>query len=187
MKVKKLNIEGVKVIELNPIYDERGFFSRNYDMQIAKEGGFHQPWVQENVSLSKTAGTLRGIHFQLPPFSETKLVRVLTGSVMDVFVDLRRGSKTFGQWGSYKLDSRKPEWIYLPKGIGHGMITLEDNMLMQYKVDSTFNPDADTQIKWNDPDLGIQWPREPKIISEKDQNAMSFSEFQQKFVGLEIE
>ena len=185
MKVKDLNIDGVKVIELSPIHDERGFFSRNYDVEIAKKAGFHRNWVQENVSLSKNAGTLRGIHFQLPPFAETKLVRVLTGSVLDVFVDLRKDSPTFGKWGSYKLLSSHPEWIYLPKGIGHGMITLEDNMLMQYKVDSPFTPSADTQIKWDDPDLAIEWPAAPSVVSQKDQDAMSFREFQQKFGGLE--
>ena len=187
MRVINLNIEGVKVITLNPKYDERGYFTRDYDVEIAKHEGFHRSWVQENVSLSKITGTLRGIHFQLPPFSETKLVKVVTGRAFDVFVDLRKNSSTFGQWGSYYLDSAKPEWIYLPKGIGHGMITLEENMLMQYKVDSCFNPGADTQIKWDDPELNIKWPISPQVVSEKDQNAMSFSDFKEKFGGLEIE
>ena len=177
MKVNTdLGIKGVKVITLDPKIDERGFFSRNYDVNIAKELGFHRDWVQENFSYSKNKGTLRGLHFQENPFTETKLVRLVTGSVFDVFVDIRKESSTFGKWGSYLLTSEKQEWIYLPRGIAHGMITLEDNMRMLYKVDNCFNPEADSAIKWDDPYLNIKWPIKPTIISKKDQNAKSFKE-----------
>ena len=186
MEIKELEIPGVKVIKLLPIRDERGYFSRNYDVEIAKELGFHKKWVQENVSLSKTKGTLRGLHYQLPPFTETKLVRVITGSVFDVFLDIRKESPTFGKWGSYILNSDNPEWISLPKGIAHGMITLEDNMIMQYKVDSCFEPNADSQIKWDDPDVAIEWPIKPIVISEKDKNAPSFKQFLENNGGLVI-
>lgn len=174
---ENLGIKGVKLITLKPIEDERGFFSRNYDVEIAKKLGFHRDWVQENLSFSKDKGTLRGLHYQKMPHTETKFVRVITGSVFDVFLDIRKDSPTFGKWGSYTLLSNKHEWLYLPKGIAHGMITLEDNMIMLYKVDSCFNPESDSQIKWNDPDLKIKWPIKPNIISEKDQNAKSFKTF----------
>ena len=181
MEIKTdLGIDGVKVITLNPIVDERGFFSRNYDVQIAKDLGFHRDWVQENLSYSKDKGTLRGLHFQRKPFTETKLVRLITGRVFDVFVDIRKESSTFGKWGSYLLSSEKPEWLYLPRGIAHGMITLEDQMIMLYKVDNCFNPEADSAIKWDDPDLNIKWPIKPKVISKKDQNAKSFKEVLEK-------
>ena len=186
MKVEELDIPGVKLITISPIVDDRGFFSRNYDVDVAIEGGFHQNWRQENVSLSKVKGTLRGLHFQHSKYAETKLVRVLSGSVFDVFLDIRKNSPTYGKWGSCILAADKPRWIYLPKGIAHGMITLEDNMLMQYKVDSVYTPAADCQIKWDDPLLKIDWPIEPKIISEKDQSAMSFEEFESKVGAVEV-
>ena len=171
-----LGINGVKLISLKPIIDERGYFSRNYDTEIAKNLGFHRDWVQENLSYSKHKGTLRGLHFQKTPSTETKLVRLIQGKVFDVFVDIRKDSTTFGKWGSHILSAEKPEWLYLPRGIAHGMITLEDEMIMLYKVDNFFNPNKDTSIRWNDPDLNIKWPLDPKVISVKDKTALSFKE-----------
>lgn len=184
--VKDLEIPGVKLISINPIVDDRGFFSRNYDVDTALKNGFHQNWRQENVSLSKVKGTLRGLHFQHSKFAETKLVRVLLGSVYDVFLDIRKNSPTYGKWGSCILSADDPKWIYLPKGIAHGMITLEDNMLMQYKVDSVYTPEADCQIKWDDPTIKISWPIEPTIISEKDKVAMAFKDFESKIGAIEV-
>ena len=186
MDVEELEIPGVKLISINPIVDDRGFFSRNYDVDIAIERGFHQNWRQENVSLSKVKGTLRGLHFQTSKFAETKLVRVLQGSVCDVFFDIRKNSPTYGRWGSCILSADKPKWIYLPKGIAHGMITLEDNMLMQYKVDSVYTPEADYQIKWDDPTINIKWPIAPTIVSKKDQSAMSFKDFESEIGAIEV-
>ena len=182
MEIKdNLGIKGVLLVALKPFKDSRGFFSRNYDKIIAKELGIHNEWVQENLSLSKVKGTLRGLHYQRDPYRETKLVRVITGSVFDVFVDLRRDSPTFGKWGSHILSSDNHEWLYLPKGIAHGMITLEDNMTMLYKVDTPFNPKYDSQIKWDDHDLNIQWPLKPRVISQKDLNAKTFKESYSNF------
>ena len=169
-------IKGVKHISLSPIVDNRGYFSRNYDTEIAKKLDFHKDWVQENLSYSKQKGTLRGLHFQHSPSTEAKLVRLIRGKVFDVFVDIRKESLTFGKWGSHILSADNPEWLFLPRGIAHGMITLEDEMIMLYKVDNFFNPQKDTSIKWDDPDLNINWPIEPSLISEKDQNAKSFKE-----------
>ena len=139
----------------------------------------------DNIDESKK-GTLRGLHFQSQPYTETKLVRVIQGAVFDVFVDLRKGSHTFGKWGSYELFAERNEWLFLPKGIAHGMCTLTDNMVMQYKVDKPFNPSADSQIKWNDPSLSIEWPFEPSIVSEKDANAKTFESFLEDFGSLEV-
>lgn len=177
MKFTEQKIQGVFSIELSPIEDNRGFFMRAYDVELFKKAGLHRDWVQENHSFSKTKGTLRGLHFQTPPYTETKLVRVIQGAVLDVFVDLREGSQTFGEWGSYELIAERNEWLYLPRGIAHGMCTLTDDMVMQYKVDSPFNPAADSQLKWDDPTLAIKWPIIPSVISEKDTNAMSFESF----------
>ena len=171
-----LGINGVKIISLKPIIDERGYFSRNYDIEVARKLDFHRDWVQENLSYSKKKGTLRGLHFQKAPSTETKLVRLIKGKVFDVFVDTRKDSSTFGKWGSHILSADNPEWLYLPRGIAHGMITLEDEMIMLYKVDNFFNPQKDTSIRWNDPDLKIEWPLEPTIISTKDKTALSFKE-----------
>ena len=177
MQIDELDITGVKVITLNPIRDERGYFVRTYDIELATKYGFHHNWVQESTSLSKNKGTLRGLHYQLPPFSETKLIRVVSGSIFNVFLDIRKNSPSFGKWGSYILSSSKPQWILLPSGIANGMITLEDNMIMQYKMDNFFDPNSASRIKWDDPYLNIKWPSKPKIISEKDQKAQSFNEF----------
>ena len=177
MKFTEQKIPGVFTIELSPIKDDRGYFMRAYDVDLFKEAGLHRDWVQENHSYSKVKGTLRGLHFQTPPHSETKLVRVIQGAVFDVFVDLRYGSSTFGEWGSYELVAERNEWLYLPRGIAHGMCTLTPDMVMQYKVDNAFNPAADSKIKWNDPSLNINWPVTPTIVSEKDSNANSFDHF----------
>ena len=184
MEIKELKIPDVKLITLSPNIDERGYFLRNYDIEIAKKYSFHKKWVQENISLSKKKGTLRGLHFQLPGFSETKLISVIMGSVFDVFVDLRNDSQTFGKWGSIILSSDNPQLIFLPKGIAHGFITLENNTLMTYKLDSFFEAKAYSQIKWNDPEIKIKWPLEPKVISQKDNNAQSLREFINTIGGL---
>lgn len=180
------SIPGVFSVKLEPINDERGFFMRAYDTDLFKEAGLHHDWVQENHSYSKVKGTLRGLHFQTSPHTETKLVRVIQGAVFDVFLDLRSDSPTFGKWGSYELIAENNEWLYLPKGMAHGMCTLTENMVMQYKVDSHFNPNADSQIKWDDPELAINWPVTPSVVSEKDTKAPSFKHFLDNIGSIKI-
>lgn len=186
MNFVEQKIPGVFSIQLAPITDSRGFFMRAYDVEIFAKHGLHRDWVQENHSYSAQAGTLRGLHFQVPPHTETKLVRVIQGAVFDVFVDLREGSPTFGEWGSYELHADRNEWLYLPRGIAHGMCTLTPNMVMQYKVDNCFTPEADSQIKWDDPDLKINWPVKPTVVSEKDTNAGSFRDFLETHGSLKV-
>jgi len=180
-------IKGGFIIQLEPHEDHRGFFMRTYDKKIFAEHGIDRDWVQENHSYNKEKGTVRGFHFQFPPHAETKLIRVISGEILDVFLDLRKGSPTFGQWDSVVVSGENKKMVYIPRGFGHGMCTLTDNAQMVYKVDNYYSPEAESQVKWNDPDLNIKWPVEKEpIMSEKDLKANSFKEFVEKFGGIEI-
>jgi dTDP-4-dehydrorhamnose 3,5-epimerase len=187
MLFKERKLKGAFEIQPKPKEDKRGFFMRAYDEDIFESHGLHRHWVQENHSLSVKKETLRGFHFQFPPAAETKLVRVISGEVFDVFVDLRKGSPTFGQWDSIVLSAENKKMLYIPRGFGHGMCTLQDNSTMLYKVDSYYAPDKEGTIKWDDPQLAVKWPlREKPIISEKDAKAKSFKEFVEIYGGIEI-
>jgi len=180
-------LKGVYEIQLEPKEDTRGFFMRVYDEEIFRQHGLHRTWVQENHSLSVLKGTVRGFHFQFPPAAETKLVRVISGEIFDVFVDLRKGSPTFGQWDSLTLSAENRKILYIPRGFAHGMCTLRDNSTMLYKVDNYFTPAKEGNIKWDDPDLAVPWPlTSTPVISEKDSTAKSFQEFVKKYGGIEL-
>jgi len=171
-------IKGVYEIELDPKEDNRGYFMRVYDDKIFKKYYLHQNWVHENHSLSKLKNTVRGFHFQYPPYTETKLVRVVCGAVFDVFVDIRKDSLTFGKWGNSILSADNKKMLYLPRGIAHGMCSLENDSIMVYKVDNYYAPEYEGGFKWNDPELAINWPINGKeTVSKKDNEAMSFKEF----------
>ena len=186
MRVSHSRLQGCVIVEPQVHGDERGFFLETFQAaKYQKEAGINLPFFQDNHSRS-SRGVLRGLHFQTPPHTETKLVRVIEGAVFDVFVDLREGSPTFGEWGSYELQADRNEWLYLPRGIAHGMCTLTPNMVMQYKVDNCFTPEADSQIKWDDPDLKINWPVKPTVVSEKDTNAGSFRDFLETHGSLKV-
>jgi dTDP-4-dehydrorhamnose 3,5-epimerase len=186
MHIKERKIRGIFEIQLEPHKDKRGFFMRVYDDTIFERHGIHRIWVQENHSLSVEKGVIRGMHFQFPPHTETKLVRALSGEIYDVFIDLRKGSSTFGQWDSIKLSADNKKMIYIPRGFAHGFCTLTQNCEVVYKVDNYYAPDSEGSIRWNDPDLGIDWPVNKPILSEKDSKAKSFREFVEKYRGLEI-
>ena len=187
MTITENKINGVFEIEPEPKEDDRGFFMRAYDDKIFSDFGLHRNWVQENQSLSRQKGTVRGFHFQFPPHAETKLVRVISGEIFDVFVDIRKNSPTFGQWGSVLLTAENKKMLYLPRGIAHGMCTLVDNSSMLYKVDNYYAPNDEGAIKWDDPDLAIPWPiHGDPVISEKDSKAKSFKDFVENYKGLEI-
>ena len=174
---------GVKEIQLEPQEDERGFFMRVYDDQIFNTFGIHRIWVQENHSLTEKKDTIRGLHFQVPPYQETKLVRVIHGEIYDVFVDLRRDSSTFGQGGALLLSAANKKMVYIPKGFAHGFLTLTKNCEVLYKMDSYYAERHESSIKWDDPDLDIEWPVNDPIVSEKDAKAVSFKEFKEKWWG----
>jgi dTDP-4-dehydrorhamnose 3,5-epimerase len=186
MLIKEKKLKGVFEINLEAREDRRGFFMRVYDDAIFKRYGIHRNWVQENHSLSTEKGTIRGFHFQFPPHAETKLVRVISGEVYDVILDLRKGSSTFGEWDSIRLSADNKRMIYIPRGFAHGMCTLTKNCVMLYKVDNYYAPESEGTIRWDDPDIGIDWPADNPILSEKDSTAKSFKEFVETHGGLEV-
>lgn len=186
MLIKERKLKGVFEINLEPHEDHRGFFMRVYDDAIFKKYGIHRNWVQENHSLSKEKGTIRGFHFQFPPHAETKLVRVISGEVYDVILDLRKGSATFGEWDSFRLSADNKKMIYIPRGFAHGMCTVTKNCVMLYKVDNYYAAESEGIIRWDDPDIGINWPVDNPILSEKDSRAKSFKEFVEAYGGLEV-
>ncbi len=186
MEIKKYKLKGVYEIILNPYLDERGFFMRTYDEKIFKEYGINNKWVQENHSLSKNKGIIRGLHFQFPPYSETKLIRCIRGAIMDVFVDLRKNSPTFGRWDSIVLSEENNKMVLLPRGFAHGFCTLTKDSEVLYKVDNYYTPEFESGIRWNDPDLNIKWPVEQPILSEKDKNNITFKDFTNKYGGIEL-
>lgn len=186
MLIKERGVEGVFEIQLEPHEDERGFFMRTYDDQVFGEYSMPRNWVQENHSLSVEEGVIRGMHFQLPPHTEAKLVRVIRGEIHDVFIDLRKGSATLGQWDSINLSAVNKKMIYIPRGFAHGFCTLTGNCELLYKMDNYYDPASAGTIRWNDPDLGIAWPVNNPILSEKDSKAKSFREFIDKYGGLGV-
>lgn len=171
------HLNGVKLIEPVVHSDHRGFLLESFNqMTIDALGISFQP-VQDNHSLSKQKGTLRGLHFQLPPFAQAKLVRVVSGAIYDVVVDIRPGSSTFGQWRSYHLSAENKYLLFVPKGFAHGFCTLVDDTEVLYKVDKSYSPMHDAGILWSDAQLAIAWPEGDKVVSEKDNRHPSFSEF----------
>ncbi|WP_025691664.1 dTDP-4-dehydrorhamnose 3,5-epimerase [Paenibacillus zanthoxyli] len=185
MKIIPRRLEGAFEIQLSPLSDHRGQFMRTYDESIFVSYGIHRHWIQENQSVSVRKGTIRGLHFQYSPCSEAKLVRVATGAVLDVFVDLRIGSPTFGEWDSIELSEDNRAMIYIPRGFAHGFCTLCDHCIVQYKVDSKFSPAEDGGIRWNDPLVAVKWPTETPILSEKDKNLPTLEMFISQNKGLD--
>ncbi|MFC1869946.1 dTDP-4-dehydrorhamnose 3,5-epimerase [Chloroflexota bacterium] len=186
MLIKEGKLKGVFEIDLESHEDHRGFFVRTYDNTVFRTHGLHTNWVQDNHSYSQKKGTLRGLHFQFQPHAETKLVRAVSGEAFIAFVDLRKDSPTLGQWDSDILSVDKMRMLYIPETMALGMCTLTDNCTLLYKIGKYYVPESQGAIKWDDPDIGIDWPlsKEP-IISEKDSKAMSFREFTATYGGLE--
>lgn len=181
MKVQKTNIEGVILIHPTVFKDKRGYFFESFNQKLFTElTNIHPSFVQDNQSLS-SKGVLRGLHFQNPPNAQSKLVRVLKGSVMDVAVDIRKESPTYGEFYMQELNDVNHTMMYLPEGIAHGFLTLENNTIFSYKCSNYYNQESEDSIIWNDPDIGIKWPKINLILSEKDQNAKKFSSFVSQF------
>ena len=181
MKISPLRLPGTFEITLEPHRDDRGYFARSYDYEVFHEFGLQTRWVQENQSLTVEKHTVRGLHFQVSPHSETKLVRVVTGALIDVFVDLRRRSETYGHWDCVELTVENFKAVYVPKGFAHGFCTLVDNTIVAYKVDAYYSPDHERGIRWNDPTLNIDWPTTSPAISEKDAQQPLFTEMKSLF------
>jgi len=177
MEIKERKIAGVFEISLSPIRDDRGFFMRTFDAGIFREAGLERNWLQENHSRSERKGIIRGLHFQLPPFAETKLVRCIRGAVLDVFVDLRKGSPTFGKWDAIELSESNQKMIFIPRGFAHGFCTLTTESEVLYKVDNVYDRAHESGLLWSDPELGIDWPAEEPVLSEKDQKNPTLQQF----------
>lgn len=150
--------------------DHRGFFMESYNSGKYKELGINIDFVQDNQSLSAEAGTIRGLHYQLEPKAQTKCVRVLTGALYDVVVDIRRNSPTYGEWVGVVLSEENKRQLIVPKGFAHGICTLVKNTQILYKVDEFYSAEHDRGIRWNDPELGVIWPTSNPVLSDKDRN-----------------
>ncbi|XEC95266.1 dTDP-4-dehydrorhamnose 3,5-epimerase [Paenibacillus tarimensis] len=170
MKVIETLFRDVKLIEPAVFGDHRGFFMESYNEKTFHENGIKHLFIQENHSLSGEAGVLRGLHYQLNPQAQTKLVRCTSGALYDVVLDIRQGSPTYGKWQGFILSAANKRQLLVPQGFAHGFCTLVPNSEIQYKVDALYSPENDRGIAWNDPTLGIDWPTSAPILSEKDAN-----------------
>lgn len=172
------------IIEITPpkIGDNRGFFSEVYKRSVFEAAGLVIDWVQDNQSFNADAGTIRGLHFQAPPFAQAKLVRVLRGAIFDVAVDIRKGSPTYGRWAATELSADNWNQLLIPTGFAHGFMTLTPDVEVHYKVDKPWARETEGAIRWDDPDLNIAWPRlDDAILSEKDAAAPLFNALSSPF------
>jgi dTDP-4-dehydrorhamnose 3,5-epimerase len=174
VQFRETPLEGAYVIELEKRGDDRGFFARAFCRNEFQQAGLVTNIVQVNNSLSVDRGTLRGMHYQLSPHSETKIVRCIRGALWDCILDLRPGSPTFGKWFGETLSAENRAMMYVPKGFAHGLITLEPNTEAFYLVDEFYRPESERGVRWDDPKFRIRWPMEPCVISEKDSQHRDF-------------
>jgi dTDP-4-dehydrorhamnose 3,5-epimerase len=181
VNVTDTKLQGVKLIVPKVFGDHRGFFMESYNQQEYHKHGLDFHFVQDNHSLSAEIGIIRGLHYQLNPKAQTKLVRVTAGAIYDVVVDIRRGSPTFGQWQGFTLSADNKLQLLVPKGFAHGFCTLVPNCEVQYKVDDYYSPEYDRGIAWNDSELRIDWPAHDPILSEKDRALPRFSAAEMNF------
>jgi dTDP-4-dehydrorhamnose 3,5-epimerase len=176
MKIQKLHIEGPLLIEPAVFHDSRGYFYESYNGKRFRDAGIDFDFVQDNVSLS-SKNVLRGLHFQMPPFEQGKLVSVVSGSVLDVIVDIRSGSPTFGKNYSVILDAASHKMLWIPPGFAHGFLALEDNTMFFYKCTAFYDKASEKGILWNDSDLAIDWGIKNPLVSDKDMELMKFRDF----------
>lgn len=180
MKVVDTPIEGLKVIEPRVFEDPRGFFFESYNKVAYESNGIETIFIQDNLSKSQK-NVLRGLHFQMPPHDQAKLVQVIKGLVYDVAVDIRVNSPTYGQHFGIELSESNKKLFLIPSGFAHGFLTLEDNTIFSYKCSNVYHQGSEGAIKWNDPDLGINWNCDAPLISEKDELADSFANLKSPF------
>lgn len=167
------SLEGVVLVEPHVFPDERGFFLESYKRSDFEAAGIGEPFVQDNHSFS-SRGVLRGIHYQLPPAAQGKLVRVLTGGVLDVAVDLRKSSASFRSWISYELTSDNRRMLYIPPGFGHGFLALEDNTHLLYKCTEEYEKSCERGLRWDDPEINVEWPVGGDLLVSKKDGALPF-------------
>lgn len=183
MNIEDLSLPGVKLITPRVFGDDRGFFMETFKQSVLAEAGIDVDFVQDNHSRSSETGTVRGLHYQAPPFAQSKLVRVVRGSILDVAVDARRGSPHYGQSVAVELSAANFQQLFVPQGFLHGFITLEPDTEVVYKVDNYYSAAHDGSVRWDDPALGIDWGEAAAspVLSAKDQAAPLFGEFDNPF------
>lgn len=181
MKIIPAELPGVFVIEPDVHQDNRGFFLESYSRDPFVKNGITVEFVQDNHSLSVQKGVVRGLHFQLPPHAQSKLLRVTRGAIYDAVVDLRRSSPAYGKWQGFELSADNFRMLYVPAGFAHGFCTITENTEVQYKVDRLYAPSADAGIRWNDPDIGVKWPASEPILSTKDSKLPFLRDFDSPF------
>jgi dTDP-4-dehydrorhamnose 3,5-epimerase len=188
MNITPLSIPDVRIVEPQRFSDQRGFFSETYNRRALAERGIELEFVQDSHSLSGRKGTIRGLHYQSPPFAQAKLIRVVRGSILDVAVDLRRGSPTYARHVAAVISARAWNQILVPIGFAHGFCTLEPDTEIVYKVTQYYAPEHDRGILWNDPDLGIEWPvtDEMAVLSAKDRSQPRLRDVVSPFVHAEM-
>ncbi|GHA80244.1 dTDP-4-dehydrorhamnose 3,5-epimerase [Pontibacter akesuensis] len=179
-------LKGAFILDVKRLEDERGFFGRSFCQNEFEEHGLSANVRQTNVSYNKKKGTLRGMHMQLAPNEESKLVRCTRGAIYDVIIDMRPDSETYKQWIGVELTADNYRMLFVPEGFAHGFITLEDNTDVTYQVTEFYTPGAERGIRWNDPAFNIEWPIEPVVISEKDQAHPDFVEAQEAQKGKQL-
>ncbi len=170
MKFTEMGLNGAYVIEIEKLTDERGFFARSYCRNEFEAQGLTPELVQANVSFNIKKGTLRGMHYQISPYEETKLVRCTRGAIFDAIIDLRPESPTYKKWFGVELTADNYKMLYVPEKFGHGFQTLLDNTEVTYQVSQFYTPGAEKGIRWNDPAIGIDWPIPVTVMSAKDKN-----------------
>lgn len=176
MKFFELEFNDAFIIELEKFTDQRGFFARTFDHMQFEEKGLESTIVQTNISFTEKKGTIRGLHYQINPFEETKIVMCSKGKIFDVIIDVRKKSNTFGKWISLELNEKNSKILYIPKGFAHGFQTLEDNSQVIYQNSQIHKPEYEKGIRWDDPFFKIKWPLNEKIISDKDESWKNFED-----------
>jgi len=175
MKFTPTPLAGAAVVDLTVLPDERGYFARAWLHEDARDAGYPGDWVLTSLSYNKRAGTLRGMHMQLPPHSEEKLVRCIRGAIFDVIVDLRRDSATFRKWFGVELSAENHRALYIPKGFAHGFQTLTDDAEVFYQLSAHYAPPAGRGVRFDDPAFGIAWPRPPTVMNDRDRTYPDFT------------
>lgn len=174
MKINKHSLEGAFVIDIEPVVDHRGAFARTFCAEEFRKHGLEYNMVQSNISITLKRNTIRGMHFQLGEAQEAKLVRCIRGAILDVIIDIRKDSDTYAQHFMIELTSSNNKMLYVPRGIAHGFLTLEDDCHVFYQVSNFYAPNKENGIRWNDPFFNIRWPISNPILSEKDASYEDF-------------
>ena len=180
MEIIKTKIEGLLILKPKVFLDDRGYFFESFRLDKFRELGIDFEFLQDNESKSQK-GVLRGLHFQDPPFDQGKLIKVVKGAVIDVAVDIRVKSPTYGKWVSHELSEYNKTMFWIPPGFAHGFLTLEDETIFQYKCTNYYNKGCEGSIRWNDPELDIDWGIDKPLVSDKDKHAPLFIDLKSKF------